>query len=695
MAMSNLARFLVSLVMLLLTASLQADENDFPIPANIRPAVDFWKRVYTEVDTQSGFLHDNLNLAIVYEALPRDSARIDQRRKQLISDIKVLASGRRSDLTASQQRILELWGSNISNERLALAAGSIRWQLGQSDRFREGLTRSGAYRQHIEAVARSKGMPVELAALPHVESSFHPGAFSSAAASGMWQFMRESAQRFMRVDAIVDERLDPYKASYGAMDMLKLDYQALGSWPLALTAYNHGANGIARAVRDTGSRDIGKIISDYRGSRFGFASRNFYPQFLAVLEVERDVERYFGKIAMHRQPEFVEYELPAFLDATVVAGTLGVSLQDLKRDNPALQPVIWNGNKRIPKGYMLKIDRSAFSGNLVASMDAIPANQFFTDQIPDVSYTVRSGDSLSVIASRYKTSVSELVTINQLRDRNSIRAGQNLILPQQNGGMPTLVVSNAAAQSVPDSGRYDVRRGDTLTTIASRYKVATATLMALNNLNSRSVIYPGQTLRLAAEATQPMAAAPVAEQLEESLQVMDAEVTIASVVDEVAVVPAAESVASAAFETQPGTLAPIDYGVAADNTIEILNDETLGHFADWLGLSSASLRSLNQLRTNATVWVGDRIALDFSKVQKAAFEAKRREYHSGVQAQYFASYRISDTETYSIKNSEVLGNLARQRSVPMWLLRQYNPAITDTSRIKVGQVVVFPVVEKL
>ncbi len=138
-------------------------------------------------------------------------------------------------------------------------------------------------------------MPIELAILPHVESSYHPGAYSSAAATGMWQIVRSTAQRFMRVDYVVDQRLDPYAASNGAMELLEYNYNALGSWPLALTAYNHGANGIARAIRDVGSTDIGRIIADYKGPRFGFASRNFYPQFLAALHVDQNAQEYFGQ----------------------------------------------------------------------------------------------------------------------------------------------------------------------------------------------------------------------------------------------------------------------------------------------------------------------------------------------------------------------------------------------------------------
>src|SRR5690606_2472169 len=136
----------------------------------------------------------------------------------------------------------------------------------------------------------------------------------------------------------------------------------------------------------------------------------------------------------------------------------------------------------------------------------------------------------------------------------------------------------------------------------------------------------------------------------------------------------------------------LDYTVASDNTIEIMTDETLSHFADWLQVGSTDLLRLNQLRANAPVRIGDRFKLAFSKVDKAGFEARRKQYHSGLQAQYFASYRIRDTESYSIKRSELLGNLARSRSIPMWLFRQYNPDV-DASQLSVGQVVVFPVVE--
>ncbi len=306
----------------------------------------------------------------------------------------------------------------------------MRWQLGQSDRFLEGLQRSGAYRQYINTVIRDKGLPLELGALPHVESSFNPGAWSSASAAGMWQFTRATGQRFMRIDHIVDERMDPYMAANAAMSLLQYNYRVLGTWPLALTAYNHGTSGIARAARETGTTDIETIVATYKGRAFGFASRNFYAQFLAVLQVENDAKRYFGNVRMDPAPRFVEVETDAFIDAEVFARSVGTSLEQLRADNPALRPVVWDGNKRIPQGFPVKLRADAVeSGNLLA---LVPNDFKFTVQTPDVAYVVVGGDSLSVIARRFNTTVAGLVALNQLPSSHRIRIGQRLLLPQDN-----------------------------------------------------------------------------------------------------------------------------------------------------------------------------------------------------------------------------------------------------------------------
>ncbi|MAY02229.1 MAG: hypothetical protein CMQ38_04535 [Gammaproteobacteria bacterium] len=687
---------------LLVSAASSAAESDFPVPDNIRPAIAFWIKVYTEADTQSGFLHDSENLSVIYTKLQRDRNTINDTREDIANDLRVLATGKRSDLSYSQQEILALWGENTPNERFARAASNVRWQLGQSDRFMQGLKRAGAYRDHIENVVNSKGMPIELSILPHVESSFHPGAYSSAAATGMWQFVRSTAQRFMRVDHIVDERLDPYSATYGAMELLEFNYNALGTWPLALTAYNHGANGIARAVRNTGTDDIGRIIAEYRGPRFGFASRNFYPQFLAALEVDRNFEHYYGPIELDYHPGFHEEEMDSFVSATELADSLGVTVAVLQRDNPALQPAVWSGTKLVPRGYRIKVRRDSLpSGNLLASLNGIPLTALHNEQIPDLSYVVRSGDSLSVIAERYRTTISELVAINQLRDRNRIRVGQQLLLPQPDGSVPTLVVSSDQPSAIPDDGTYQVRRGDTVSIIAERYGVPVENLIAMNNLNSNGLIYPGQNLRL--QGSQQPAQATVSVNTIAANASSEAEEPVAdSVIEEESEVEidatlVAVEAAFTAEEVEEQLLAdlsddPADYSVAADGTIEIQALETLGHYADWLGIRTQVLRNVNGLAFRDPVMIGDRLRLNFSEVDRQTFERRRQEFHRRVQQQFFANWRIRETEEYSIQRRDFLDSLTRERSIPLWLFRQYNPEV-DFERLQVGQVVVFPVVQ--
>ncbi|MBN4075492.1 MAG: lytic transglycosylase [SAR86 cluster bacterium] len=691
------------------SAAANSAESDFPVPDNIRPAIDFWIKVYTEADTESGFLHDAENLSIIYTKLNRDRTTINNTRDEISNDLRVLAGGKRSGLTRSQQGILALWPDNVSNERLTKAANSVRWQLGQRDRFIAGLQRAGAYREHIEEVVRSKGMPVELAILPHVESSFHPGAYSSAAATGMWQFVRATAQRFMRVDYVVDERLDPYSATYGAMELLEFNHNALGSWPLALTAYNHGANGIARAVRDVGSNDIGRIIGEYKGPRFGFASRNFYPQFLAALQIDSNYQEYYGNIQLDSHPGFYEEEMESYVSAADLSRTLSVSVASLQRDNPALQPAVWSGTKRIPKGYSIKVRRDALTGdNLMASLNGLPLTTLFSEQIPDLSYIVRRGDSLSVIAERYRTTISELVAINQLRNRNTIRIGQQLLLPQQDGFIPTLVINDDTRLEIPANSLYEVRRGDTLSIIAERYEVSVDSLVALNALNNQGMIFPGQSLRLrsteAFAQTTTTGVATTAE--EESIEDSDIEV-VAEV--SLGIAAAVEAELNATLEAVEADVMleenaaqlladlsadPADYSVAGDGSIEIQAIETLGHYADWLGIRTQVLRNLNGLAFRDPVKIGGRLKLDFSTVDQVNFENRRREFHRDLQQQYFTTYRIQQTEEYSIRRSDFLGNLARQRSVPMWLFRQYNPKL-NFERLQIGQVVVFPVVQRV
>jgi membrane-bound lytic murein transglycosylase D len=741
---------------------LQAQSDDlFPRPAELEPAISFWVRVYTEVDTQSGFLHDSQNLSVIYTSLPLNRAEIESNRERIKRDLRILGSGRRGNLTSGQKEILDLWPADVSDQTLSNAANNVRWQLGQSDRFLGGLQRSGAYRQHIYQVVEEKNLPIELGVLPHVESSFNPGAYSSASAAGMWQFGRATGKRFMRIDHIVDERMDPYTATNAAMSLLQYNYSVLGTWPLALTAYNHGAAGIARAVRDTGTKNIETIIANYRGRAFGFASRNFYPQFLAVLEVERNAERFFGDVRFNPAPDFVEVTTDSYIDAEVFASSIGISLEQLQSDNRALRPVVWEGNKRIPDGFTIKVRRGAVA-NPDQLLAQIPVDFKFPVQTPDIAYLVERGDSLSVIANRFDTTVGRLVSLNQLASRNRISIGQRILLPQDNDALPRLPLDTP--QSPPSDGIYTVRRGDTVSLIATRFAIEETELLSLNGIRDPHRIYPGQEVTLPGfekpatqlavidttsdlaplvevqfddteDEPQPEAVVEIAdssstviastpidvpevpvepepEQQSEPVQLALNEVRLppaavlpddqqlemaVSVDDEqaVAVDPAFNVSQSNAELIESLSADPSDYSVTANNTVEIQASETLGHYADWLEIRAWDLRRLNNMSFSTPVIIGNRLSLDFSQVNIAEFELKRREFHSSLQREFFSKYRIQDVEPYKVAENDNVGSIARvSYNTPIWLLRQYNPNL-DFNRIQIDQEIVFPLLENV
>src|SRR5690606_2556111 len=208
---------------------------------------------------------------------------------------------------------------------------------------------------HIAETFANRGLPPELAVLPHVESSFNPSAYSKVGAAGLWQFMRSTGRRYLRIDSEVDDRLDPFRSTEAAAQLLEYNYRVLGTWPLALTAYNHGAAGMRRAKQATGTDDIEKIVRTYRSRTFGFASRNFYVSFLAALEIDRNPEKYFGKIEPLPEVKFQEVALPAYVPVASLVRALGIDQATLREFNPALRPIVWSGQRHVPKGYHLRL----------------------------------------------------------------------------------------------------------------------------------------------------------------------------------------------------------------------------------------------------------------------------------------------------------------------------------------------------
>ncbi len=511
-------RILLLLVGLLLLAvpsrPAGADPALFPRPPAIEPRVRFWTRVYTEVGTDAGLIHDAENLAVVYEVvrLPNGLAarsrerRIDTVRDRYRAILRTLAKGKRTGLSAEERRVLNMFPKGVSNQTLSRASKRVRFQLGQANKFRDGLIRMGRWEGYIRQVLLERGLPTELVALPHVESSYNPRAVSHAGASGIWQFTRSTGRRYMRVDPVVDERRDPLIASVAAARLLKENYESTKTWPLAITSYNHGAAGMRRAVKKLGTRDIDVIIERYRSRTFGFASRNFYSEFLAALDVETNPERYFGSLPkdLPDQPQIVVLE--DYYKASTLARSFGMPLDMLREHNPALLRTVWAGGKLVPRGYALRLPQGHPGPAPEVVLAGIPETERFPQQIRDRQYRVRRGDTLSKIARRFGVRESDLARANNLRNRHRIRVGQRLEIPgraprsvakaKKPASQKKTAARSGTSRPVPANGLYKVRRGDNLAEIARRFGVSTNDLATANRLRNRNHIRVGQVLRI-------------------------------------------------------------------------------------------------------------------------------------------------------------------------------------------------------
>src|SRR6202035_294709 len=380
--------------------------DTFAHPPELEPDVRFWIRVYTEVTTDQGLLHDDWNLGLVYEVLRFDPADSPRRREHVVMQAKAryaellrrFAAGNTDNLTAHERRILHAFGEKATPAQFRDAIERIRFQLGQADRFHEGLLRAQAYEANISRVLADRGVPAEIGALPHVESSFNPAAYSRVGAAGLWQFMPGPAKRYMRVDSLVDQRLDPYSATEAAANLMLYNYRLLGSWPLAVTAYNHGPGGLRRAQDELGTSSIAVIVKRYQGATFGFASRNFYVAFLAALEVDRNAEKYFGPMTRLPDAQSTVVVLPDYIPVDALAKAFKADLGALRVLNPALRPPIWNKSRLVPRGYALRAPGSPQPSEIAAAWAGLPLNARYVVQRNDGPHRVRRGETLASIA---------------------------------------------------------------------------------------------------------------------------------------------------------------------------------------------------------------------------------------------------------------------------------------------------------
>ncbi len=428
--------------------TLGYSDSTFMIPVPLKDRVQFWIDIFTKYTTSQGILHDSRHVHIVYEPvdlspldknhyltyrkrLKAEQNLIDERKKHIKEILlKLHETKDPGQLAGEELRYWKMFESVDEENKFYEAAqkGRLRFQLGQSDRFKLGIFYSGRYLQEMEKIFESYNLPKELTRLPFVESSFNIKARSKVGASGIWQFMRGTGREYMKVNNLIDERNDPIAATEAAARKLKGNYNALNSWPLALTAYNYGVYGMKRIVDKYQSTELFDYIGKKPTSRFGFASESFYASYLAAVEVEKNAEKYFGKVV---------WDEPFTYEKVVL--TRSLSIKDLKpffkedeigKYNPHFSSIILKGNARIPERTQIKVpleSKEAFLTFLSKKSDRVVTEESSSGHL---KYVVSRGDTLSGISRQFQVSQDKILQTNEDLNPNLLRPGQILLIPQ-------------------------------------------------------------------------------------------------------------------------------------------------------------------------------------------------------------------------------------------------------------------------
>ena len=290
-------------------ARVGAAPSPFPRPAGLEPNITFWVNAFTYWSERDFVVHDRDNVSLVYQRfhMPGDGAPTGEEIEWANAYLKAkygdvlnrLATGRPA-IGWDEQRVAAMFKGQPPSA-YARAAQNLRVQQGLSEQFHDSLLRSRYYRPKMEQVFARAGLPPQLVALASVESGFSARVRSSAGALGIWQFTRSTGREFLKITRYRDDRLDPVRSTQAAAELLQSNYQALGSWPLAITAYNYGTAGMERAAAEFSS-DYMKIVQNYNGPHFGFAVKNYYAEFLAADQVHRYENKYFPGIEDEEAP---------------------------------------------------------------------------------------------------------------------------------------------------------------------------------------------------------------------------------------------------------------------------------------------------------------------------------------------------------------------------------------------------------
>ncbi len=399
-------------------------------------------------------------------------------------------------------------GFGIPNLESPIVAEQQAWYLAHPDYLRRAVDRSSLYLYHVVKELNERGMPTELALLPFVESAYNPMAYSRAHASGMWQFVPGTGKSYnLKQDWWRDQRRDVVASTDAALTYLKRIYEMHGDWHLALASYNWGEGSVKRAIEK--NQAVG-LPTDYLSLAMPDETRNYVPKLQAVKNIIANPEAFGVTLPKSdNEPYFVAVERNRDIDLRTAARLANMTIEDFKALNPSFNRPVILGSSNTP--LLVPADRAREFKDSLESHIPLATWQ---------AHTVSRKESIEKIAAHYGMTSAALREVNGLGPKARVRPGQALLVQKKGASDVNLRFASftpptdaGAFENVSDtSSTYQVKRGDTLFSIAHRLGVSADLLRSANKLNGNQVAI-GQRLhvpRAAARSSSTHAATPKA-----------------------------------------------------------------------------------------------------------------------------------------------------------------------------------------
>ena len=576
------------------------------------------------------------------------------------------------DLTAEPEELYQRMrqGFSMPNINNALVLHHQQWYLNHPDSLRRMVERSSRYLHHIVEEIDRRGMPMELALLPMVESAYNPTAYSRSHAAGLWQFVPATGKQYkLEQNWWADGRRDIVASTAAALEYLQYIYELHGDWHLALASYNWGEGAVGKAMARNAAQGL---PTDYLSLKMPEETRQYVPKLQALKNIfsNPNILADLNIGGVPNRPYFATVTRPANIDVKLAAELAGMPVKEFVALNPAHnRPVIKSETRMVIPAD--KVD--TFLSNLEAHEGSDKPLSSWQ------AYTLRPGDKLEEIAPRFGMTVANLRAVNGINGRIKLSPGLTLLVAGQEGTEAADAAGLPEQQLLPEQARlaeqvrpveqirpvepprlplveptpvaptrtHTVVKGETLVKVAQHYGMTVAELKQLNKLHANQV---NAGTRLAVAAPEP-ASKPAASRI------------VVAEVESKAAAPRAEPTA-----------------VASTRTHTVVKGETLLKVAQHYGMTVAELKQLNKLHANQ-VNAGTRLAVaapePASKPASAAQRSTLAELDSKQAVSRSDPASVAVPRTHTVQKGETLAQVANRFGLSIAELKQINKLHAD------------------